>query len=196
MQPGMCEDDMTRDALSYSVGDISALARSLHRQLAAEAALPGHLALLNMLARGAGFRNFQHFRASATPTPAPAVAAAGDDPAGQPETEPDMGQVGQVLRQFDGAGRLMRWPAKTSAQKLALWALWARLPKGEAMTERQISERLNHWHLFGDAAIIRRTLWEMKLISRTADSRDYRRIEQAPPATARALIRAVTARRG
>ena len=183
---------MTRDALSYSVGDISALARSLHRQLAAETSIPGHLALLNMLARGAGFRNFQHFRASATA--ASRVEAAGRD---APQADlPDMVLVEQVLRQFDSAGRLARWPAKTSAQKLALWALWARLPEGEAMTEREISARLNHWHLFGDAAIIRRTLWEMKLISRTADSRDYRRIGQAPPATARALIRAVAARRG
>jgi hypothetical protein len=30
----------------------------------------------------------------------------------------------------------------------------------------------------------------MKLISRTAEGRDYRRVEQAPPVDARALIRA------
>ena len=107
---------MTRDALSYSVGDISALARSLHRQLAAETALPGHLALLNMLARGAGFRNFQHFRASATAA-SRVEAAQRDVP---PPDLPDMALVEQVLRQFDSAGRLARWPAKTSAQKLAL----------------------------------------------------------------------------
>lgn len=177
---------MTRDALSLTVEDVSAFARSLHRQLAAEPALPGHLSLLNMVARAAGFRNYQHFRAVGSAaarleTPAPTA---------------DMAAVEQALRQFDGAGRLVRWPGRTSQQKLALWALWARLPKGEAMTEREISARLDHWHLFGDAAIIRRTLWEMKLISRTPDSRDYRRIEQAPDATALALIRAVTARRG
>lgn len=182
---------MTREALSYSVGDISALARSLHRQMAAETGLPGHLSLLNMLARGAGFRNFQHFRASA----GAAARAEAQTPA-PPAGMPDMALVEQVLRQFDGAGRLARWPAKTGHQKLALWALWARLPKGEAMTEREISARLNLWHLFGDAAIIRRTLWEMGLVSRTADSRDYRRVEQAPGATAAALIRAATARRG
>ena len=113
----------------------------------------------------------------------------------QPEPTADMVAVEQALRQFDGAGRLIRWPGRTSQQKLALWALWSRLPKGETLTERQISERLNHWHLFGDAAIIRRTLWEMGLISRS-EGRDYLRIEQAPDPTARALIRAVTARRG
>lgn len=176
---------MTREALCLTVGDLSAFARNLHQQLAAEPALPGHLGLLNMLTRAAGFRNYQHFRANG--------AAAGRIEA--PAPPGDLVAVEQALRQFDSAGRLMRWPARTSQQKLALWALWARLPKGEVMGERQISERLNHWHLFGDAAIIRRTLWEMGLVSRS-EGRDYRRIEQAPDPTARALIRAVTARRG
>lgn len=176
---------MTRDALCLTVEDVSAFARNLHKQLAAEPALPGHLALMNMLTRAAGFRNFQHFRA---------VAAAADRMAA-PGPTADMVAVEQVLRHFDGAGKLARWPARTSQQKLALWALWSRLPKGEVMTERQISERLNLWHGFGDAAIIRRTLAEMGLVSR-AEGRDYRRVEQAPDATARALIRAVTARRG
>jgi hypothetical protein len=36
-------------------------------------------------------------------------------------------------------------------------------------------------------------MWEMKLISRTEDSRDYRRVEQSPPPEARALIKAVGA---
>ena len=54
---------MTRDALCLTVEDLSAFARNLHKQLAAEPALPGHLSLLNMLARAAGFRNYQHFRA-------------------------------------------------------------------------------------------------------------------------------------
>jgi hypothetical protein len=58
------------------------------------------------------------------------------------------------------------------------------------MTERAALDRINALHLFGDAAIIRRTMWEMKLISRMAERRDYRRVEQARPVDARALIRA------
>jgi hypothetical protein len=57
------------------------------------------------------------------------------------------------------------------------------------MTERQISDQLNRWHLFHDAAILRRTLWELKLISRNPDCTDYRRIDQPPPPEAVALIR-------
>ena len=54
---------MTRSLLPFYAGDISELARSLHKQLAASGHAPGHLELLNMLARAAGSRNFQHFRA-------------------------------------------------------------------------------------------------------------------------------------
>jgi hypothetical protein len=168
---------MTRTAFSFQVDDISVLARSLHRQLS-EADTPAtHLSLMNMLARAAGFRNFQHLRASSTPVAASAP--------------PDRKRVDQILRYFDDKARLTRWPAKTTAQHLALWALWARLPKAEAMTERQISAVLNEWHLFGDPAILRRTLWEMKLVSRSLDGHDYRRVEVAPPPDARALIRAL-----
>ncbi|EEW24808.1 DUF2087 domain-containing protein [Rhodobacter ferrooxidans] len=171
---------MTRTLHPFQVDDLSALTRSLHQQLQHAETLPGHLGLMNMLARGAGFRNLQHLQASARAgdrlaTPAPASA--------------DMTRVAQVLRYFDGQGRLQSWPARTSQQQLALWALWARLPPRESMTERQISARLNDLHCFGDAAILRRTLWQMKLISRTEDCRDYRRIEQRPTPEAAALIR-------
>lgn len=168
---------MTRTAFAFQVDDISQLARSLQQQLAGSTELPGHLALMNMLARGAGYKNFQHFRAVATP-----------QTVGPP---PDMARVEQALRHFDAQGRLARWPGKTWAQHLCLWALWAHLPKDTAMTEREISAILNQWHLFQDAAIIRRTLWEMKLVSRSLDGRDYRRIAQEPPAEARAILRAL-----
>lgn len=179
---------MTRISLPYQVDDLSALARSLARQIADQiaeaAAAPGHLELMNMLARGAGFRNFQHFRASAlageklaAPTASPGQA--------------DMLKVAQARRYFDGEGRMTRWPSKTHMQHLCLWVLWARLPKAEVMTERGISAELTRWHDFGDPAILRRTLWELRLISRDASGREYRRVEQKPPAEALALIRAV-----
>lgn len=96
----------------------------------------------------------------------------------------------QALCRFDRAGRLKSWPARTSLQHLCLWSLWSRLPRGVTMTERGISAELNRRHLVGDAAIQRRTLRELRLIHRSPDSRDYRRIEQAPPPEAAALIRA------
>lgn len=173
---------MTRTTLPYSAPDLSALARHLAREIEDAAEPPGHLALMNMLARGAGFRNFQHFRAS---------ALAGGKLTASPETPPDMTRVAQARRYFDAQGRLATWPSKTGLQHLCLWVLWSRLPKGQSMTEREVSALLNTLHGFGDAAILRRTLWELRLVSRTEDSRDYRRVEQAPPPEARELIRLV-----
>lgn len=171
---------MTRTAIPFHVEDISALARHLTRQLAEGGGSPGHLSLMNMLARAAGFRNFQHLRAA---------RLAGDRLALPPGPLVDFTRVAQVLRHFDGAGRLARWPAKTWQQHLAIWALWSRLPSDLSMTERQVSARLNDWHGFGDAAILRRTMVERGMLSRTPDGRDYRRIEAPPPPEARALIR-------
>lgn len=170
---------MTRPAFPFQVEDISQLARSLHQQLAETNAAPSHLALMNMLARGAGYKNFQHFRQAATPQTALAP--------------PDMKRVDQALRYFDRQGRLAQWPGKTWAQHLCLWGLWAHLPKDVSLTEREISAELNQWHVFADAAILRRTLWEMKLVSRSLDGRDYRRIAKEPPAEARALLRSLKA---
>ena len=170
---------MTRTTLPYATTDVSALARHLSRELASETN-PSHLTLMNMLARGAGFRNFQHVRAS---------AAAGDKLDTPPSAPADHTKVAQARRYFDAVGTMTSWPAKTHLQHLCLWVLWSRLPRGQSLTEREISRLLDGWHLFGDAAILRRTLWEMKLISRTPDCQDYRRIEQPPPPEARALIR-------
>ena len=53
---------MTKDTLPLPVPDLSAFARSLRKELTAAPEVPSHLALMNMLARSAGFRNFQHLR--------------------------------------------------------------------------------------------------------------------------------------
>ena len=172
---------MTRDTLPLSVADLTVFARNLRRDWPETP--PGHLMLLNLLARAGGFRNFQHLRANAL--------AAGRLSAPSPLV--DHVEVGRLRRHFDAEGRLMRWPARTGVQHRVLWALWSHLPRGVSMTERQISARLNDWHLFGDAAIIRRTLLEQGLITRSADCTDYRRVEREPSPEALALLRALRA---
>jgi hypothetical protein len=175
----MTEDAMTRDTLPLPVADLSAFARQLRRAWPDEP--PGHLTLMNLLARASGFRNLQHLRANM-------LAEARLSAAGPVI---DHVAVEALRRCFDAEGRLMRWPARTSVQHQVLWVLWSHLPRGEAMTERQISDRLNQWHLFGDAAIIRRTLLELGLLTRTPDCTEYRRVEQKPPPEILALIRLV-----
>lgn len=178
---------MTRDAIPLALTDLSAFARALRRELEGAATPPGHLALMNMAARAAGFRNLQHLRASLTSARRVEAAVA-------PPALPDMTRVEAVLRHFDAHGRLGTWPARTALQHLAVRALWARLPARVPMGERPFSQHLNRWHLFGDAAILRRTMVELGLVSRSADCRDYLRAETAPLPEARELIRLLAAR--
>ncbi len=58
---------MPRDAIPLTIPDTAAFARALRNALAAEPALPGHLAFLGHIARAAGWQNWQHLRASLPP---------------------------------------------------------------------------------------------------------------------------------
>lgn len=170
---------MPRTFLPFAVDDISALARSLRLQLAARTGTPGHVEMLNMLARAAGARNFQQLRARTASSPAPSA----------PEPEPDLALVERTARHFDSEGRLASWPAKTSLQSLALWGLWSRIPAETVFSEVGFNQRLNAISQIGDPALLRRSMVHAGLASRTDDCRDYRRIERGPPPDARALIR-------
>ena len=170
---------MPRTFLPFAVDDISALARSLRLQLAARTGTPGHVEMLNMLARAAGARNFQQLRAQTASSPAPSA----------PEPEPDLALVERTARHFDSEGRLASWPAKTSLQSLALWGLWSRIPAETVFSEVGFNQRLNAISQIGDPALLRRSMVHAGLVSRTDDCRDYRRIERRPPPDALALIR-------
>lgn len=172
---------MSAPPLPFHVTDLAALARHLAQEIAQAPRPPDHLDLMDMLARGAGFAGASALRAS---------AMAGVRLA-EPGAMADLAKVRQARSCFDTEGRLARWPAKTQLQELCLWGIWARWPKGAVYSEREASALITSLHLFGDAAIIRRTMWEMRLISRSADGRDYKRIEQAPGPEAKALIAAL-----
>lgn len=174
---------MPRELIPFSIDDVSALAKSLRRQLASRATPPGHVEMLNMLARATGHRNFQHWRAQTNArTPLEPTTPASPSPA-------DHATVLRAARYFDEEGRLKSWPSRMSLQNLCLWAVWAKIPPGRLFTEREISACLGSLHLFGDHAILRRTMCELGLMTRTADGRDYRRVEQPPTAGGAALIR-------
>ena len=172
---------MTRPLLSVQVDDLSDFARRLRRELTTHAAVPGHLGLMNMIARSAGYRNLQHLRAGAQIPPAPPAATAA----------PPVKEVAQVLRHFGPEGKLARWPARTAQQHLALWAVWARLPKGPLGDERAFTARLKTVIAMDDPAILRRTMVQRGLIARDARGLSYARIEQPPPPEARALLAAL-----
>lgn len=171
---------MSREAIPLVAEDVSAFTRSLAKQLRDTSETPGHLSLLNMVARAAGFRNYQHLK---TAQAAERRLSNRD----VPETV-DHRRVERALHLFDKAGRMKSWPSRQSIQDLCLWTFWARLPAGEVMQERQVNDLLNIWHLFEDPAILRRTLVTQGMMTRNRDGTDYQRVEKRPPADARSLI--------
>lgn len=190
----------SREIVPLVAADISVFCKNLRQHLAiAGHDAPAHLALLNMLARSAGYRNYQTLRAQpplapSTP-PAPAVSPESPVPAPPPApaiTLPRGSTVPLPLRRlltcFDTQGRLMRWPNKYAAQQTAIWALWSRLPAQRELTERQVNDYLLASHTFGDPATLRRELVNAKLLWRTVDCRVYRKESRRPNEETRAFL--------
>ena len=198
---------MTRTVVPYAAPDLSALARLLERALAdhqiTHGRLPGHVEMMNLLARGAGQRTLQALQAAAAQRPAsqapagatadawfdaPAVTApAPSAPAASTELS---AHARKALAHFDAAGRLERWPLKLCVQRLAMWVLWTRFDTRRVYTEREINDILKAWNGFGDHVTLRRELVEMKLLARKSDCSEYRKQPARPSNEVRALIQA------
>lgn len=182
---------MPRTETPLHAPDISAFAKTLARELKTAHdtlnRLPGHVELLNMLARASGHRNFQSLKARPPAAP-PAAAAAPAAPAELSDT------AQRALRQFDAQGRLTRWPIKYSVQRLMLWGLWMRFDGKRRYTEREVNEVLKAWHLFGDHCTLRRELVEMKMLERSDGGAQYRKLPRRPDTEAMALMRALRER--
>ncbi len=177
---------MSKQIIPLVADDISQFSRSLTKQILQKDAPLTHVRMLNMLAKANGFRNFQHMRA----------AHKSRERLDDVQTSAvDFKLVERCLNQFDEQGVLMRWPSKNLVQKTCIWVFWAMLPKGQNLTERQISALLDEGHSFGDPATLRRVMVGYQLVSRTKDGAQYQRIEQTPPPEAIELIARVKARR-
>ena len=177
---------MSRLALPLEVADLSAFAKALRRQLSALRQTPGHVELLNLLCQAAGYRNYLHFRSATAAAERLAIPA--------PLEPVNTDLVEKTARHFDAQGRLLRWPARAKLQTLCLWVLWSRLPAEVTFTEQEVSSLLGDWHVFGDHALLRRALYDGKLVQRTRDGREYRRIEQQPPVELGPLLRRIAPR--
>ncbi|WP_244465840.1 DUF2087 domain-containing protein [Devosia soli] len=141
--------------------------------------------MLNLLSRAAGFKNYQHFRATSV------IATERERRVEAPKADAEL--IERVVRHFDRQGVLMRWPAKNSLQPLCLWALWSRMEAGRAYSDAEMKALLNRWASFGDHALLRRALVSLGYAVRTTDGRIYRRIEQKPPVELSPLLRTLNA---
>lgn len=179
---------MSRDLTPLVIADLSAFARQLRLSLFEPATprdkAPGHVEMLNLIARAAGFRNVQALKAAPPPAEVPAPRPARSAPA------PLTPMAAKTLQQFDDAGRLVRWPTKYSVQKLAMWVLWTRFDGKRVYTEKEVNAILRDAHAFGDHATLRRELINHRLLTRTSDCREYRKLPARPDDEARALLHA------
>jgi hypothetical protein len=175
---------MPREAVSFVVPDLSAFARTLARALSErdEPSLPGHVEMLNLVARAAGHRNVQALRASLK---APAAPLADEDKA---PPLPLSDNARRALKQFDSRGRLLRWPAKYSIQKLAMWVLWTRFDSRRVYSEKEVNAVLMAANAFGDHVTLRRELVDHHLLTRKSDGSQYWKLPARPDDETRALL--------
>jgi hypothetical protein len=207
---------MTRTALPYSAPDLSTLARLLERalddHLVTHGRLPGHVEMMNLLARGAGRRNLQEYKARIghpdTPLPDellhhPEVPDFWFDApelpdqvfaSALPEPPPTSDRAAKTLKCFDFSSRLVRWPPKLSQQRLALWVLWTRFDARRTYAEAEVNRVLKAWHTYGDHATLRRELINHQFMTRKDDCSEYRKLQQLPDDEAQGLLRALRKR--
>ncbi|HYO72506.1 MAG TPA: DUF2087 domain-containing protein [Archangium sp.] len=94
--------------------------------------------------------------------------------------EPTTPTVSEKLaRYLDAEGRLKGWPSKRSDQLQALHYLAARLPAGVEWSERELNDLLKGLHTFGDWALLRRDLYDARLLDRSLDGRRYWKVSKA-----------------
>lgn len=86
------------------------------------------------------------------------------------ELEPDFEGLKNHL---DVEGRLKWWPSKRSKQLVALDYLASKFEAGKTYNESEVNELLNKWHTFGDAALLRRELFDDGLLNRQQDGTEY-----------------------
>jgi hypothetical protein len=183
---------MTRESVPFTAPDLSQFARALGRELhcryAERPEPPGHVELLNLLARASGHRNLQTLQAAMRPAPPPRLTPGADAP--QAALPPLSAHARKALTQFDAQGRLARWPYKFSVQRLAMWVLWTHFEARRVYTEREVNEVLKAWHTYGDHATLRRELINHKLLTRKSDCSEYRKLPARPDPEVRALLQA------
>jgi hypothetical protein len=178
---------MTREAIPLVVPDAGTFARALGRALverhADKPTPPGHVELLNLLARAAGHRSYQGLRSAAR---MPGAAAALELRPQHPQREPlDRELVrpahqpaeGVELGQGLACGRCQRRGRRRGIGK-------------RVYTEREVNEVIKRWHTWGDHVTLRRELINHQLLTRKSDGSEYRKLPARPDDEVRWLLRA------
>ena len=123
---------MSKQTIPFQVDDISALAKSLKMAAGQANIAPSHVEWLNVLARAAGYKNFQHFRANH------AAEQRLAKPSGPIEAI-DHHLIEQTLRHISSEATLLRWPSRKAQKDLCLWWLWSLFPAHASLTEGEVN---------------------------------------------------------
>ena len=94
------------------------------------------------------------------------------EPRGEETREPM--DLPRELRPFmDEQGRLKQWPTKQKTQRMAIANLAAHFEPGRIYNEAQVNELLNEWHTFEDWALLRRVMFDWRVLDRESDGSRY-----------------------
>lgn len=169
---------MSRDHIQLQITDLSGFASQLRKHLSQSDEFPGHLAFLGMIARAAGFRNYQHLQSQADKQ--------------RPLSKEVAKKLQRAIRAFDGGTRLAHWPAQTAVQGMCLWPIWFDLSGREPLSERDVNTAIKARIAFEDYPLVRRSLIDHKFMTRTNDGSVYTRASLTPPPEAVSLIKSIS----
>jgi hypothetical protein len=79
-------------------------------------------------------------------------------------------------RYLDDKARVKTLPSKQSMQIMIVYYVWAFVRLDKKYTEIELNNELNKYHTFGDAALLRRYMVELGLVSRSSNCQDYTKL--------------------
>jgi len=149
--------------VSLFIDDLSQYSKTLSKLWPADK--PSHLELLNLLAKSAGFKNYQHLKDGHTET----------------ASKPLGPHVKRWLRLFNSDQQALRWPSKQQDRLAIVWTIAHRLPTFSGWTEKEVNNAIMPLIQFQDHVAIRRELIELGILGRTNDGRKYWRASFEAP---------------
>ena len=78
-----------------------------------------------------------------------------------------------VERFLDSQARLVVWPSKQQDKQLVCEYLATKFVVGQSYNEVEVNDLLKAWHTFSDWPLLRRELYDRRLLDRNTDGSDY-----------------------
>lgn len=83
-----------------------------------------------------------------------------------------------ISRFLDEKGRIKIWPSKMDMKESILCYLAEKFEFNKTYTEKEVNNIIQEWHSFNDYFILRRSLIDCGLLSRTRNGASYWREEK------------------